>query len=175
MSSATGPTTRPAPAFTRRWYLAEIAAEPELCATFDVFQDAPDAVEGTNVECGYLIVPEQRVEPTEKTIKLGIVIIKSTSDNPAGPLAARFCDGWDGTHHRRLMAKRLLGRFRPALLQSDHSVVAAERRRVWGAVQLRCNLMKTTGHNSVFNRKRCPVEGDPLCRTTVPQLFQEAG
>ena len=60
--------------------------EPEPCATFDVFQDAPDAVEGTDVECGYLIVPEQRVEPTDKTIKLGLVIIKSTGNAPGPPL-----------------------------------------------------------------------------------------
>ncbi|HMR67777.1 MAG TPA: alpha/beta hydrolase, partial [Anaerolineae bacterium] len=60
--------------------------EPEPCGTFEVFKDAPDAVEGTDAECGYLIVPEQRVQPTDKTIKLGIVIIKSTSATPAEPL-----------------------------------------------------------------------------------------
>jgi pimeloyl-ACP methyl ester carboxylesterase len=60
--------------------------EPEPCATFEVGDYAPGAVEGTDMTCGFLVVPEQRLEPTDKTIKLGIVIIKSTAENPAAPL-----------------------------------------------------------------------------------------
>lgn len=59
--------------------------EPEPCRTF-VDLDTLGAVEGKDVQCYYLIVPEQRVRPSDKTIKLGIFVIKSTNPNPGAPL-----------------------------------------------------------------------------------------
>ena len=59
------------------------AFEPVACNTFDIAEHAPGAVEGDDVACGFLIVPESRDELDGKTIKLGVVIIKSTADNPA--------------------------------------------------------------------------------------------
>jgi len=57
--------------------------EKVSCDVFDLDDYAYDAVEGTDVECGYLIVPENRKDPDGKTIKLGVVIIHSTNSNPA--------------------------------------------------------------------------------------------
>jgi pimeloyl-ACP methyl ester carboxylesterase len=47
------------------------------CAEFEVPAEAED------VECGYLITPEFHDQPDGDTIQLAIVILKSTSDNPA--------------------------------------------------------------------------------------------
>jgi pimeloyl-ACP methyl ester carboxylesterase len=69
-----------APALAR---VENAAFEPVACNTFDIAEHAPGAVEGDDVACGFLIVPESRDEPDGKTIKLGVVIIKSTADNPA--------------------------------------------------------------------------------------------
>lgn len=101
--------------------------EPEPCTTFEVFQDAPAAVEGVDVECGYLIVLEQRVEPTDETIKLGIVIIKSTSDNPAEPLV--MAQGGPGGSSIELF-RYLASPDDPVgqLLRADRDLIAFEQR-----------------------------------------------
>ena len=101
--------------------------EPDPCATFEVLENAPDAVEGKDVTCGYLIVPEQRVTPTDKTIKLGIVIIKSTSTTPAEPLVmAQGGPGGSSIEIYRSLAS-------PAdpvgqLLRADRDLIAFEQR-----------------------------------------------
>ncbi|GAB4432602.1 MAG: hypothetical protein Kow0031_14000 [Anaerolineae bacterium] len=101
--------------------------EPEPCATFEVFSDAPAAVEGTDVECGYLIVPEQRVTPTDKTIKLGIVIIKSTSETPAEPLVmAQGGPGGSSIELYRFLAQP--GNAVGQLLRADRDLIAFEQR-----------------------------------------------
>jgi pimeloyl-ACP methyl ester carboxylesterase len=53
------------------------------CDIFDLDDYAYGAVEGPDVECGYLIVPENRKDPNGKNIKLGVMIIHSTNPNPA--------------------------------------------------------------------------------------------
>lgn len=46
--------------------------------------DIPDgAVEGENLECGYLVVPAKHAEPTGPTIRLAVAIAKSTNPTPA--------------------------------------------------------------------------------------------
>ena len=58
------------------------------CQTFDLARYAPGAVEGKDVECGHLIVPELHAKPEGTKIKLGIAIIKRTGDSstPSSPL-----------------------------------------------------------------------------------------
>jgi pimeloyl-ACP methyl ester carboxylesterase len=58
------------------------------CNTFDLSRYAPGAVEGKDVDCGYLIVPERHARPDGPQIKLGIAIIKRTGANstPSSPL-----------------------------------------------------------------------------------------
>jgi pimeloyl-ACP methyl ester carboxylesterase len=60
--------------------------ERTACETFNLFESAPWAVEGEDVECGYLTVPENRRQPQKDTIKLGVLIIKSDNPNPSEPL-----------------------------------------------------------------------------------------
>ncbi len=40
------------------------------------------AIEGSDIECGFLIVPERHLNPDGPTIKLAVAIINSTSANP---------------------------------------------------------------------------------------------
>lgn len=47
------------------------------------FDLASDQIEGTNVFCGYLIVPESHAAPTGKTLRLAVIRIKSASPTPA--------------------------------------------------------------------------------------------
>ncbi len=65
---ATLPVTASAQTVVPRW-------EPSACG----FQAPP----GATVECGTLIVPEQRSAPTERTLRLPVVKIKSRSAQPA--------------------------------------------------------------------------------------------
>lgn len=52
--------------------------------TAPCFFDLPgSAVEGEDVECGYLTVPEEYDVPDGDTIRLGVVIINSTASSPA--------------------------------------------------------------------------------------------
>ncbi len=60
--------------------------EQTTCETFNLQESAPWAVEGEDVLCGYLTVPENRAHPQGNTIKLGVLIIKSDGQNPAEPL-----------------------------------------------------------------------------------------
>ena len=60
--------------------------EQAACGAFNLSESAPWAVEGEDVECGYLTVPENRAQPQGSTIKLGVLIIKSHAPGPAEPL-----------------------------------------------------------------------------------------
>lgn len=59
--------------------------------------DLPDGqVEGETVECGYLVVPENRADPNSPIIKLAVAIFKSTDPNPGPPMIR--LDGGPGGH-----------------------------------------------------------------------------
>ena len=102
--------------------------EPVSCDTFELNQHAPGAVQGQDVECGFLIVPENRAEPSGKTIKLGLVIIKSTADNPA-PDPLILTQGGPGGSGIELYASLAdpnneLGQ----ILRADRDLIAFEQR-----------------------------------------------
>jgi len=61
------------------------------------FMDAscPASTTGLNVRCGYLIVPENRAQPTGTLVRMAVAIIKSTSPNPA-PDPVIFLNGGPG-------------------------------------------------------------------------------
>ena len=66
--------------------------EPSSC-DFDM----PEGfVDGESVECGFLIVPEDRSQPDSPTISLAVAIFKSTSENPSAPFIR--LDGGPGGH-----------------------------------------------------------------------------
>lgn len=62
-------------------------------------------VEGETVNCGYLIVPENRSDPASPTIKLAVAIFKSTSDTPQAPMIR--LDGGPGGHSVATIGEQL--------------------------------------------------------------------
>lgn len=66
--------------------------EPSPCQ----FELPSGQIEGETVECGYLIVPENRSDPHSPTIKLAVAIFKSTNPNPGPPMIRM--DGGPGGH-----------------------------------------------------------------------------
>ncbi len=60
------------------------------------FADCPFPVPpGEGVECGYLIVPEDRTDPASRTIRLAVAILRSKSDHPA-PDPVIYLEGGPG-------------------------------------------------------------------------------
>jgi pimeloyl-ACP methyl ester carboxylesterase len=51
---------------------------------------------GAAVECGYLVVPEDRSQPQGRTIRLAVAILKSRSDDPA-PDPVAYLEGGPGS------------------------------------------------------------------------------
>src|SRR5260221_2060194 len=46
--------------------------------------DMPQGMtEGKDVQCGFMVVPEDHAKPDGATIKLAVAIVKSTADKPA--------------------------------------------------------------------------------------------
>jgi pimeloyl-ACP methyl ester carboxylesterase len=61
---------------------ADHSPTPKLTSANCMFDIPLGAVEGMDVECGYLTVPENRQDPNGKTIELAVAIIKSLSPSP---------------------------------------------------------------------------------------------
>lgn len=60
--------------------------EPVSCDSLDLSQNVVYILEGAEVECGFLEVPENRSRPGSRTIKLAVLTIKSENPNPGAPL-----------------------------------------------------------------------------------------
>ncbi len=63
---------------------APISAQPDTEPSFEhgpcPFSIPPDVVEGEDVVCGYVIVPEDHANPTGPQIRLAVVVVKDNSD-----------------------------------------------------------------------------------------------
>jgi pimeloyl-ACP methyl ester carboxylesterase len=70
----------PTPSFAAPAAMAQRteAFEPAAC----MFDLPPGIVEGRDIECGYLTVPEQHARPEEGSIRLAVAIVRSQSENP---------------------------------------------------------------------------------------------
>ena len=71
-------------------FAAVPAVSPAHAQSSAVFEAAPctvevpdGLVEGKDIKCGILTVPEEHANPTGPTIQLAVAILPSTSDNPA--------------------------------------------------------------------------------------------
>ena len=73
---------------------------------------------GQTVECGYLIVPEDRSQPDGPTIRLHVAIFRSHSDNPA-PDPVVYLAGGPGEHALEAMPLVFNKRFAPFLANRD--------------------------------------------------------
>lgn len=76
--SACQPIRRTAPATTIPPSAISTAA-PRFVRTPCLYPTRPD----DNVECGFLLVPEERNQPDSRTIRLHVLIFRSASDHPA--------------------------------------------------------------------------------------------
>jgi pimeloyl-ACP methyl ester carboxylesterase len=72
------------------WPVQPVKSMPAVQANVPRFEPGPcnfdvqtSLVEGTDLKCGSLIVPEQHANPGGATIQLGVAIIKSHDPNPA--------------------------------------------------------------------------------------------
>jgi pimeloyl-ACP methyl ester carboxylesterase len=95
--------------------------EPAAC----MFELPDGAVEGENLECGYLVVPEEHANPTGPTIRLAVAIAKSTGDNPApDPLVME--QGGPGGSSIDAFIEELFGSI--SVLRQDRDVIILEQR-----------------------------------------------
>jgi len=97
------------------------------CETFDL----PGLVDlnavDQNVECGYLVVPEDRSDPESSPIKLGVLVLKSTGFNPGIPLV--MTQGGPGGSGIELFGSFLnYARSTGDLLRSDRDLIILEQR-----------------------------------------------
>lgn len=111
------------------WPSARAQAAPRQQRT-DAFRSAPcmitlppDVVEGQDVSCGYLTVPERHGEPDGPTIELAVVIINSTNPNPA-PDPLVMLQGGPGGSTIDSFTETMLG----SELRADRDIVLFDQR-----------------------------------------------
>lgn len=92
---------------------ADISDTPRFDAAPCMFI-VPD---GYNVECGYLVVPEDRSNPLSRTIELAVAVVHSLSQNPA-PDPMLYLSGGPGGY-LLTNADYYIERFAPVLAERD--------------------------------------------------------
>ena len=101
------------------------------CSTFTTLARfvSRGEVEGKSYYCGYIHVPEEHSNPDSSTLKLGYVILKSTSSNPS-PIPLLMIQGGPGGSSIELAAAYAFWGSRPALatVRSQRDVVAIDYR-----------------------------------------------
>jgi pimeloyl-ACP methyl ester carboxylesterase len=75
------PTPEPTPTRTPRPTRTPVPEEPGYTPVFRK-AECPVSVVGKRMECGFLVVPENRAKPQGKTIRLAVAIIRSTAQQP---------------------------------------------------------------------------------------------
>ncbi|MBX7173343.1 MAG: alpha/beta hydrolase [Pyrinomonadaceae bacterium] len=98
---------------------------------------------GEKVECGYLIVPEDRTIKNNKTIKLPIAILKSDNPNPQPDPVLRTLGGPGGSSLRMVTGRR----FSPWLKQRD-MVIFEQRGTKYSQPALECPEVSEAKINS---------------------------
>lgn len=92
---------------------------------------------GRTVECGFLVVPEDRAQPAGPTIKLGVAILKSRSPNPQ-PDPIIFLNGGPGGH-ALLGFSQFFQAFQSFLGDLNRDVIIFDQRGVgWSQPALEC-------------------------------------
>ena len=82
------------PVLTRTAARAQ-AANPQFTPAACMFTLPDGLVEGTDINCGYLQVPERYEDPQGPSIRLAVAVIKSQSANP-DPAPVFFAQGGPG-------------------------------------------------------------------------------
>lgn len=98
---------------------------------------------GEKVECGYLIVPEDRTIKNNKTIKLPIAILKSDNPNPQPDPVLRTLGGPGGSSLRMVTGRR----FSPWLKERD-MIIFEQRGTKYSQPALECPEVSEAKINS---------------------------
>ena len=116
-TATAGPTATMAPAPTATATIEPVATEPEQPAYVPLFEPAECLVPvpaAYGMECGYLVVPEDRRQPDGPAVRLPVVMIPSKSQDPAPDPVIHLVGGPGGnlldavTAYLRLGGDRIL-------------------------------------------------------------------
>jgi len=106
-------------------HATEPAFEPGECQ----FQMPPGQVEGETVDCGYLVVPEERADPSSRSIRLALAIFHpSGGDTHPDPVV--YLEGGPGGSPLKLLALRDFDSFYGPLLAQGREVILIDQRGV---------------------------------------------
>ncbi len=137
------------------------------CATFPTFTKfvSRGEVEGKNYHCGYIHVPEEHNNLDSPTLKLGYVILKSTSSNPS-PIPFLMIQGGPGGSSIELAAAYAFWGSNPALatVRSQRDVVAIDYR---GSTYSVPRLICPTPQPMILHRAKNPNVDDMQVKQQV--------
>lgn len=121
--------------------LSPVAAQEGGSAVFEpaacMFEVPDGVVEGQDVECGYLTVPEFHAQPDGNTIRLAVVIIRSTSGSTETPLV--MAQGGPGGSTIDLFAELMLGNFGAGVLAQRDVILFDQRGTLYSEPFLGCS------------------------------------
>ena len=111
---------------------AEPEPTPEPVATFEEapcpFELPPGHVEGEAVECGYLIVPEDRADPDSRDIRLAVAIFRHPDGAPE-PDPIIYLEGGPGGSPLEIRASNFDAYFGP-LFAANRDIILFDQRGV---------------------------------------------
>lgn len=147
------------------WLVSLVHRQPNPPSATSAFQTAPcpfkpaaGVVEGRDVQCGYLTVPEDHSRPQGSTIRLAVAIFKASYSNPApdpvidlqggpgtellanlGPVLTptNITNVWPGDRDLILLDQRGVGYFQPSLsCQANETLLTCHNRLVRQGINL---------------------------------------
>ena len=138
---------------------AEIT-EDVPCTTFPTFTKfvSRGEVEGKSYHCGYIHVPEEHDNLSSPTLKLGYIILKSTSNNPS-PIPFLMIQGGPGGSSIELVAAYAFWGSNPALatVRSQRDIIAIDYR---GSTYSLPRLICPTPQSMILHRATSPNVDD---------------
>lgn len=132
---------------------------------FETSDCAIQIPKGEKVECGYLVVPEDRTIKNNKTIKLPIAILKSDNPNPQPDPVLRTLGGPGGSSLRMVTGRR----FSPWLKDRD-MIIFEQRGTKYAQPALKCTEVseaKISSAKQQLNQKETKgreLEAVKVCR-----------
>ncbi|GAB4198004.1 MAG: hypothetical protein OHK0022_16740 [Roseiflexaceae bacterium] len=128
----------------------------------------PGAVEGQDLECGYLTVPEEHANPSGPTIKLAVAVIRSTATNPA-PDPLVMMQGGPGGSTLDLFVQLIL--LRDTELRAERDVVLFDQRgTLYSQPKLACPETLALTERTIEQRlsweesSKLTLEAEAACR-----------
>lgn len=124
--------------------------------------ELPDGViVGEDVECGYLVVPEEHANPSGKTIKLAVMLIKSFSDSPA-PDPLIVAQGGPGGSTIDYYASVFFGGDGNAVLENRDVILFDQRGTYYSKPSLLCTEEETQATVEMMENNLTAAEENAL-------------